>query len=85
MSPKDTPPPDGDADRGPLLLGVTIVSTSLALAVVGLRLFVRVKIVKNVGWDDHTIVAASVSLMHFYIFPSLVLTVAALRRYRHGF
>ncbi|KAK4443032.1 hypothetical protein QBC34DRAFT_214792 [Podospora aff. communis PSN243] len=58
-SPKDTPPPDGDADRGPVLLAVTIVTTMVALIVVALRMFVRVKIVKNVGWDDHTINAAS--------------------------
>ncbi|KAK0648212.1 hypothetical protein B0T16DRAFT_113643 [Cercophora newfieldiana] len=59
MAPTDTPPAGGDVDRGPVILAVTIVTTVLALIVVALRIWVRLKIVKNVGWDDYTIIGAS--------------------------
>ncbi|KAK0610914.1 hypothetical protein B0T14DRAFT_413473, partial [Immersiella caudata] len=68
MSAKHTPPPDGDADKGPILLAVTIVTTMVALIIVALRMFVRIKIVKNVGWDDHTIVGASLLAILVMIF-----------------
>ena len=45
----------------PLLLSVTIITTALALAVVALRMFVRITIIRTVGWDDWTIIAAAVS------------------------
>lgn len=59
--PRPGPPPDGDVNRGHVILIVTAVTTSLALIVVGLRMFVRLTIVRGVGWDDYTILAASVS------------------------
>jgi len=55
------PPPDGDVSKGPIILAVTIVSTSLALIAVGLRMFVRTVITRGVGWDDYAILGAAVS------------------------
>lgn len=54
-------PPDGDVNKGPVVLAITYVTTSIALVAVALRMFVRVKIVKSVGWDDYAILLASVS------------------------
>lgn len=44
-----------------MILTVTVVTTSLALVAVGLRIFVRTTIVRGVGWDDYAILAAAVS------------------------
>lgn len=55
------PPPDGDVSKGPVILAVTIVSTSLALIAVGLRMFVRTVITRGIGWDDYAILGAAVS------------------------
>jgi len=60
--PDNTPPPDGDVDKGPMVLALVTVSTGLALLTVALRLFVRITVVKSVGWDDHAIVVSAVSL-----------------------
>ncbi|KAK3326631.1 hypothetical protein B0H66DRAFT_166523 [Apodospora peruviana] len=54
-----TAPPDGDVNKGPMVLALTIVSTILALVAVGMRLFARITVVRNVGWDDYTIVGAA--------------------------
>jgi hypothetical protein len=55
------PPPDDDINKGPLVLALCTVTTSVALIAVGTRIFVRVRIVKNVGWDDYTILGAMVT------------------------
>jgi len=57
----DAAPPGGDINKGPLVLGLCTVSTSLGLAAVVTRMFVRVRIVRNVGWDDYAILVAAVS------------------------
>lgn len=50
---------DGNRQAG--IIVTTIVVTVLADFVVGLRMMVRKWVVKNIGWDDWTIVAAVVS------------------------
>lgn len=70
-----TAPPGGDINKGPLVLALAIVSTSLALLAVGTRIFVRVKIVRSVGWDDYAIVVAVVSTSAPVQWPSLLMTV----------
>lgn len=54
------PPPDGDVNRGPQLLAVSMVTLLAAIAVVALRLYTRLKITLSLGWDDYTIVLALV-------------------------
>ncbi|GFF48184.1 hypothetical protein IFM61392_02516 [Aspergillus lentulus] len=45
------PPPDGDSDRGPLLLGVLWAQAGIATVIVFLRLYARFMI-HTTGWDD---------------------------------
>ncbi|KAM7212514.1 hypothetical protein V8F06_012095 [Rhypophila decipiens] len=52
-------PPDGDVNKGPIVLAITYVTTSIALLAVAMRMFVRIKVVKSVGWDDYAILLAS--------------------------
>lgn len=64
-TPVPTPPPlagwdQPDDNYGPKLVGATAVVTIFALISVILRLWVRVGIVKSVGWDDRFIVLAMV-------------------------
>lgn len=54
------PPPMGDEDRGPGMIATTIVVSVLADIVVCTRMWIRVRMIKQVGWDDWTIVAAAV-------------------------
>ena len=49
-------------NRGPALLGVTSTFTALSAVAVGLRLFVRLLILKSPGLDDASIVLSLVSL-----------------------
>jgi hypothetical protein len=42
------------------ILSVLIVTTALALITFALRMYVRLRIVKNIGWDDYTMIAATV-------------------------
>jgi hypothetical protein len=46
-------------DKGPGLLTVTWIETSIGLLLLGARLYTRAKIVRNVGWDDWTMVFAT--------------------------
>ncbi|PVH91818.1 hypothetical protein DM02DRAFT_545072 [Periconia macrospinosa] len=45
---------------GPTVLGVTITVTIIALITLIARLYVRVKMIRNVGWDDYVMIAAMV-------------------------
>ena len=47
-----TPPPGGDDDIGYKLVAVAIATISVASVVVAIRLYVRIKLVRAVGWDD---------------------------------
>ncbi len=51
-------PLHGDENRQGAMLGTTITVTSLTTLVVILRMVTRIRLVRNVGWDDYTIVAA---------------------------
>lgn len=53
---------DLQEDRGGTIVKVCIFSTALTSIVVPLRFFVRASVVKSVGWDDWTILAAAVSI-----------------------
>lgn len=54
------PPPAGDVNKGPGIIGTLVATTSTCIVVVALRFWVRRRIVKIVGWDDWTILLALV-------------------------
>jgi hypothetical protein len=56
------PPLDGDVNRGPTLLTISLVTTSIALLTTVFRIFVRHRIVRSIGWDDYTIIVAMVKI-----------------------
>lgn len=66
MAPPPGPPPPGppplpnwpNEDTGPAILGATLGITSLALITLFTRLYVRVSIIRNVGWDDYVMIFA---------------------------
>lgn len=55
------PPPGGDESKGVNLLVSTTFTTILALITVVMRVYTRVVVIGNVGWDDYTIVIAMAS------------------------
>ena len=55
-------PPDGDQDRGPELVAFTWTFTALASTIVALKVFTRIKIIREPGLDDIFIVFSLVSL-----------------------
>lgn len=52
--------PGRDETRAPQLAGSTLTVTILALVIVLVRLYTRLKVSRSVGWDDYTILAAMV-------------------------
>ncbi len=58
---KPGPPPDGDQNASPGLLATTIMATIITVIILAARFWVRIRIVKKVGWDDWTILLAGVS------------------------
>ncbi|KAK8091707.1 hypothetical protein PG997_002068 [Apiospora hydei] len=57
MDPASLPPPP-DVNRGPEILAVTGTLVAATLCVVMLRLWVRLRLVRQLGWDDFFVVAA---------------------------
>jgi hypothetical protein len=53
-------PPEGDVTRGPSILAVLNTTTIIALFFIATRLYTRIVVVRTVGWDDYTLVAAGV-------------------------
>lgn len=49
-------------DKGQGLVAVAWVEASLGLLALGARLYTRARIVRKVGWDDWTMVIATVGL-----------------------
>lgn len=47
-------------NRGPALLAVSAIATGIALIFTIVRIFVRIRIVKTLGWDDMCIAAANI-------------------------
>ncbi|KAK8022568.1 hypothetical protein PG993_013335 [Apiospora rasikravindrae] len=58
MDPASLPPPPPDVNRGPEILAVTGTLVGATLCVVLLRLWVRVRLVRQLGWDDFFVAAA---------------------------
>ncbi|KAI4287806.1 MAG: hypothetical protein L6R35_002937 [Caloplaca aegaea] len=51
-------PPDGDRSQGWALLAVCWAFVTAALATTILRVWVRVRLTRNLGWDDHHMIIA---------------------------
>lgn len=62
MDPASLPPPPPDVNRGPEILAVTGTLVGVTLCVVLLRLWVRVRMVRQLGWDDFFVAAAMLLL-----------------------
>ena len=58
------PPPEGNVNKGPMIIIVTATIVGVTAIVVALRLAVRIWITKAFWWDDWTILFAIVSLIH---------------------
>lgn len=52
MASSFTPPPDGDQNVGLALLKVATATVILVLITGSLRMYVRARIVRIIGWDD---------------------------------
>ena len=53
MSSSLSPSPEGgDEDIGYKLVAVAVATISIASVIVAIRLYVRIKIARAVGWDD---------------------------------
>ncbi|KAF2806512.1 uncharacterized protein BDZ99DRAFT_394327 [Mytilinidion resinicola] len=46
-------------NQGPIILATTGTVTALALITLALRLFVRIRMIRNVGWDDYAMIMAA--------------------------
>jgi hypothetical protein len=55
------PPPGGNVNQGTSILIVIVVTFALVLLLFGLRLVTRIFIVRSMGWDDYTIIAATIT------------------------
>ena len=64
------PPPGGDVSRACEVAVPTIVTVIVAVVLTGLRLFVRLSILKRLDWDDFFNVLAAVSKNQCYILAS---------------
>lgn len=47
-------------DQGPVILGATLTVTIAALITMATRLYVRIHMIRNVGWDDYVMISAMV-------------------------
>lgn len=58
-------PPGGDQNRAAVTYGAAISITILSTAAVAARMYARVCLIHNVGWDDHTIMITQVSVKSY--------------------
>ena len=58
-----SPPPDGDVIVSNRYIVAISVMTILAVLTVWLRMYTRIFVSRNRGWDDWTMFAASVRLL----------------------
>ena len=59
---------------GPNIIALSWIECAIALLFVSARMYTRIKVIHNVGWDDWTIVISFVSVgdrdIHLRNFPS---------------
>lgn len=53
-------PPMGDENRALGMIVTTVLVSVVADVVVCMRMWIRFRMIKHIGWDDWTIVAAAV-------------------------
>lgn len=58
---KPGPAPEGDQDKSAGLLATTMIASILTIMILSARFWIRIRIVKRIGWDDWTILFAGVS------------------------
>lgn len=51
LSQRQAPPLRPDENQGPTILGATLTVTIAALLTVIARLYVRLRMIRNIGWD----------------------------------
>ena len=68
MPPPGPPPPDGDVSRAYAVAIPTILTTIIAAILTALRLYVRMRLLKRLEWDDFFNVLAMVSQAIFVLF-----------------
>lgn len=54
-------------DQGPVILGATLTVTIAALMTMATRLYVRLHMIRNVGWDDYVMILAMLLVSHSFI------------------
>lgn len=67
-----TPPPDGDVILSNRYIVAIAVMTFLAVLIAWLRMYTRIFVSRNTGWDDWTMFAASVRQLCFLRILSFV-------------
>ena len=55
-------------DQGPVILGATLTVTIAALITMATRLYVRIRMIRNMGWDDYVMISAMVLVCHTHCF-----------------
>ncbi|KAH8732978.1 hypothetical protein GQ44DRAFT_781737 [Phaeosphaeriaceae sp. PMI808] len=60
QGPPPTIPFRPNENQGPAILGATLAFTIFALLTVIARLYVRIRMIRNVGWDDYVMVSTMV-------------------------
>ena len=65
------PPPDGDVILSNRFVAGIVVMTVFAVLIAWLRMYTRIFVSRNAGWDDWTMFAASVRQINFFflLFP----------------
>ncbi|KAL8760598.1 MAG: hypothetical protein Q9184_003230 [Pyrenodesmia sp. 2 TL-2023] len=63
MSSSPPPSPNGDENRQGGMLATTFLLAPITCIVVALRMATRIWIVRNVGWDDYTILFATIGII----------------------
>lgn len=61
-------PPGGDQNRAAVTYGASISIIILSTTAVAARMYARVYVVHNVGWDDHTIMITQVNCLSGNLF-----------------
>jgi len=63
-----SPPPGGDRSQGWALLSVCWSFVAAAVVTTLLRIWVRVRLTRNLGWDDYTMMAAIVRVPQYQLY-----------------
>ena len=62
-------------DQGPVILGAALTVTIAALITTITRLYVRIHLIRNIGWDDYVMISAMVLVSHPNMFTQCFLAI----------